>query len=115
MDLVITLIDVSGPSVEFVDILNKLLSHPYHHKHQEIAKHIQLLKSPTSVEYIDKVLETNFDFLEYTAAESEAIAKWFSWALYSIGTKDAIDVMKKYANVMDEGIKNEMQYRLKKM
>lgn len=115
LDLAITLLNISGISLEFVDILNKLLIYPNHYRHQEIARDIQLLKSPTSVEYIDKVLETNFSFLEYTASDSDAIAKWFSWALYSIGTEEAIDVMKKYTNVMDEGIKNEMQYRLKKM
>ena len=71
--------------------------------------------SPKTVPFVSKVLESNFDFLEYTYSDSDAIAKWFSWLLYSIGTAEAIDLMKEYSNSNEEGIKNEMLYRLKKI
>jgi hypothetical protein len=64
---------------------------------------------------VRKVLENNFDYLQYTCSESSTIAKWFSWLLYSIGTKEAIELMREYSNSEDEGIANEMRYRLKKM
>jgi len=43
------------------------------------------------------------------------IAKWFSWALFSIGTKEATEVIKEFSNSKDEGIRNEMIYRLNKI
>ncbi len=115
LDLALTLLDLSGLSLQFIDVLNKLLISPWHYRHQEITRHIQTLKSPSSIVFIEKVLESDFMFLEYTASESGAIAKWFSWALSGIGTKEAIDVMKKYAQSADDGIGNKMQYRLQKL
>ena len=88
---------------------------PNHNKHQSITWKIQQIKSPTSVPYIKKVLESNFKFLEYTCSDSATIAKWFSWALYSIGTKEAVEVMKEYSNNKNEGIAHEMRYRLNKL
>jgi len=115
MEHAITLLYLSDVTTEFVDILNRLLVYPYHFHHQAITKFIQELKSPKSIAYIEKVLATNFDFLKYTASENGAIAKWFSWALYSIGTKESFDIIEKYSNSSDEGISNEMLYRLQKM
>lgn len=109
------LIWLSGDIYKYIDILNELLINPNHRKHQQIAKGLQDSPSPTTVPYIRKALESNFDYLEYTCSESNAIAKWFSWLLYSIGTPEAIELMKEYSNSNDEGIRNEMLYRLKKV
>lgn len=105
----------SGENTKNVDILNELLLVQFHHHHQAITKALQDIKSPSSIPFIKKVLESNFDYLEYTCSESDAIAKWFSWALYCIGTQEAIDLMKEYANSEDEGIREEMRYRLNKL
>ena len=105
----------SSEPIEKVGILNELLLVPFHQHHQAITKALQDIKSPSSVPFIRKVLESNFECLEYTCSESNAIAKWFSWALYCIGTEEAIDLMKEYANSEDEGIRKEMQYRLGKV
>jgi hypothetical protein len=103
--------DLSG----YVDLLNQLLLVPFHYHHQSVTKALQNIKSQSSVYFIGKVLETNFSYLEYSGSDSDAIAKWFSWALFSIGNQDAIDLMKKYASSTDEGIRNEMRYRLSKL
>lgn len=112
--MTLPLIWLSGDIDKYVDILNELLINPNHRKHQEIAKGLQDHPSPTTVSFVRKVLEINFDYLEYTYSESNTIAKWFSWLLYSIGTMEAIDLIKEYSNSSDEGIRNEMLYRLKK-
>ena len=115
LDLVISLIWLSGIDNQFTDILNELLINKNHRSHQFITKSIQEIKSPSSIPYIRKILQSNFEYLTYTCSDSDAIAKWFSWALYSIGTKEAIELMKEYSNSDDEGIKNEMAYRLTKV
>lgn len=116
IQMTLNLIWLSDSISKYVDILNELLIDPNHRSHQEIAKTLQdYAPSPTTVSYVRKALETNFDYLEYTCADSHTIAKWFSWLLFSIGTTEAIDLMKEYSNSSDEGIRNEMCYRLKKV
>ena len=111
----INLLWLHGDYTEFVDELNILLLEPNHTTHQAITKAIQDLKNPKSVPYIRKALESNFDYLEYTSSDSEVIAKWFSWALYSIGSKEAIELIKEYTKSNNEGIRKEMMYRLNKV
>lgn len=114
LDFAIQLIWISGNYKRYLNILNQLLIIPHHWRHQEITKTIQDIGDPSSVPYIRKALESNFDYLKYTASESSAIAKWFSWALYKIGTKEAIELIREYTQSNDAGIREEMIYRLKK-
>jgi hypothetical protein len=97
------------------DLLNELLLITFHRQHQYIARTIQDYKILSSVPFMDKVLESKFAGIPYTGSDSDSMAKWFSWALYSIGTKEAIEVMKEHANSTDEGIREEMRYRLNKL
>lgn len=115
LELAISLIWIAGLNRQFVDILNELLINPNHRSHQLVTKAIQELKSPSSVPFIRQMLRSNFEYLAYTGSDSDAIAKWFSWALYSIGTSDAIELMNEYSNSGDEGVKKEMTYRLSKL
>jgi len=101
--------------LNYVDLLNDLLLVPFHYQHQYIAKTIQDLKTPSSVPFIRKVLESKFERIPYTGSDSDSMAKWFSWALYCIGTKEAFEVIKEHANSEDEGIREEMRYRLSKL
>lgn len=111
----LALIWLSGNITKYVDILNGLLINPNHRNHQLIAKKLQdYAPSPTTVPFVRKALESNFEYLAYTCSDSGTIAKWFSWLLYSIGTTEAIELMKEYSNSSDEGIRKEMLYRLKK-
>jgi hypothetical protein len=112
---VLPLIWESGDITQYVDLLNELLINPNHRSHQLIAKSLQdAAPSPSTVPFIRKALESNFDYLAYTCSETSAIAKWFSWLLCAIGTKEAIELMREYSNSADESIASEMQYRLKR-
>lgn len=100
----------------FTDLLNELLVNKNHTQHQYIAKALQDdIKSPSSIPFIEKALATHFDYLAYTCSDSGVIAKWFSWLLYEIGTPEALAVMERYAEDPDEGIRNEMRYRLRRV
>jgi hypothetical protein len=102
---------IESPEVK-ADVLNCLLVMPGHEVHQAVTMQIQILRSPSSVPYIQTVLEGGFDFLEYTASEDEVIAKWFSHALAKIGTPEAIELIKEFAISNNAGIAKEMSYRL---
>lgn len=100
----------------FIDTLNELIISPQHRSHQMLVKMLQdHLPSPKSIPYIRRALASNFDYLEYTGSDSDAIAKWFSWLLYAIGTEEAIEEMRAFSYSADEGIAQEMRYRLQKI
>ena len=98
-----------------IELLNELLVAKGHRQHQLIAKILQDVKSPSTIPFVRRALESNFDYLEYTCSDSDAIAKWFSWLLFSIGTEDAIDLIRVYTQSTDDGIREEMIYRLNKI
>lgn len=98
-----------------INILNDLLIEPGHRQHQLIARILQSAKDPSTIPFIRKALESNFDYLQYTCSEPEVIAKWFSWLLSSIGTEEAISLMEEYTKCPNEGISSEMKYRLAKI
>jgi len=105
---------IDDPSIK-ADALNHLLVMPGHSQHQAVTFEIQKLKSPTSIPYIRTVLESGFDFLSYTCSDDGVIAKWFSHALASIGTPEAIDLIKLYAKSGNAEVAEEMAYRLEKI
>jgi hypothetical protein len=114
LDATIDLMYLSGIDEQFVDILNELLLNPHHHRHQFVVKCIQNIKHMNSVPFLKKALATGFDSLAYTGSESAVIAKWFSWALFAIGTQEAKAVLAEFAESADAGIQKEMRYRLAK-
>ena len=66
--MTLPLIWLSGDIYKYIDILNELLINPKHRKHQELAKGLQDYPSPTTVPYARKVLESNFNYLQYTCS-----------------------------------------------
>ena len=115
LNLAIRLILFHSEESIFIDELNELLINPNHTSHQQITKTIQDIGNPSSIPFIRIALESEFDYLEYTCSESDVIAKWFSWALYKIGTDEAIELIKEYSESENDGIKSEMLYRLNKI
>ncbi len=107
-------LDITNEQVK-VDVLNNLLVMPGHTFHQAITWEIQQLGDPSSIPYIVSVLQSDFKFLEYTYSEHVSIAKWFSHALASINTPESIAVIREYAASSNEGIAEEMKYRLERL
>lgn len=108
-------IELSSNYTKFIDILNRLLVNPNHRSYQYIAKFLQDIKSPSTIEYVRIALDSNFNYLEYTCSKPEVTAKWFSWLLASINTKESIDLIEEYTKSENEGISKEMIYRLDKV
>lgn len=114
-EMLIDLIRLLDDSPTIIEVLNHLLIKSSHQSHQEIAMRLQKVKSPSTVLYVRKALETDFDYLAYTCSDDRTVAKWFSWILFEIGTPEALALMKEYTNSSNEGISAEMQYRLSKV
>ena len=111
VDRMVTLYD----PVESLDILHALLLLPFHRSHQGVVSLLQRLKSPRSVPFLRQALATPFAYLAYTCSDSDVIAKRFSWALFAIGTPEAVQVLREFAQAADPGVRREMQYRLTKL
>jgi hypothetical protein len=117
-DRIDMLIDVAlkFPDFEKATLLNELLVIRGHQRHQEIVRHLQLLASPSSVPFLRHMLEEEIaHMVECSASESGVVAKWFSHALFSIGTPEAIAVIRQFSAHSDEGVRQEMLYRLGKL
>ncbi|MCU0325676.1 MAG: HEAT repeat domain-containing protein [Spirosomaceae bacterium] len=94
---------------------NQLIITPNHDQYQYLLKYLQdQLKYPSSVKFLDEVLSKGFEYMNHYS-EDGAKAKWFSHALASIGTPEAIDVLKKHAASDNDEIKVEMLYRLSRI
>lgn len=115
LDLAIELLFFYEDLSAFLDLLNDLLIFPGHHFHQNICFKLQKLKNPLSIPFIRKALASNFDYLQYTCSEDAVIAKWFSHALWNIGTPDSIAMIEEFSESENEGIREEMRYRLKRI
>jgi hypothetical protein len=102
-------------NLEDIEMFNRLVLKSGHRKHQAIIFALQQAKNPSSIPFLQKALENGFDIYKYTCSEDATIAKWFSYALYSIGTKEAIQVIKDFSKSENEEIAEEMKYRLAKI
>ena len=94
---------------------NQLLINGNHYKHQKLLYHLQTrLKYESSVQYIERLLEKDFrTFFEYSGSEDYTIAQWCGHALQGIGTEEAHELIRQYSNSSNEGIRSQMQKRLK--
>ncbi len=115
LDRLLNLLWLSGNYNRYVDLLNELLVCPNHYSHQHIARVLQKLKDPSTIRYVKIALDSNFKYLEYTCSEDSAVAKWFSWILFEIGTEDSIQMLKDYTKSENESIRQEMTDRLSKL
>ena len=98
-----------------LSLLHELILTPGHNQHQELARAMQRRASPASLPVVRKVLDQGFDQFAYTCSEDVVIAKWFSHILGSIGTPDAIELIRTYAESANEGVAAEMKYRLTRL
>ncbi|MCH2045437.1 MAG: hypothetical protein MK212_15070 [Saprospiraceae bacterium] len=112
LELLMNILWIIRPPKKTLPILHQLLLAPNHRYHQTVTKQIQDIADPSSIQYLNLILERGFKDFEYTGSEDGAIAKWFSWALFSIGTEEAVEVLKKHSKSKNREIADEMKYRL---
>ena len=93
---------------------NQFLVNPYHDRHQELLLGLQSKRFESSVAYIDRALTKGFELFNVDS-EDAVVAKWYSHALGSIGTEEAMAILKKHSHSENEEIAFEMSYRLKKL
>jgi hypothetical protein len=67
------------------------------------------------VAVVREALAMGFGHLDYTGSEDAVIAKWHSWVLSSIGTNEAILLLREHAKSSHIRMAQAMTYRLSRM
>src|SRR5689334_5767380 len=76
IQMTLALIWLSGDISKHIGILNELLINPNHRNHQLIAKNLQdYAPDASTVPFVRKALESNFEYLHYTSSDSRTITK----------------------------------------
>ena len=70
----------------YVTILCDLLEERWHYRHEDIAKILQSMKSPSSIESLYRTALTKFEYLDY---DNSALARKCIWALGDINTDES--------------------------
>jgi len=87
-----------------------------HDRHQELVRQLQLMAEASAVPYLVEALNSNLDHMvEYNGSGSGVVAKWFSHALFDIGTPEAIEALKALSAHSDTEVRDEMAYRLTRL
>lgn len=88
----------------YVDILCNLLLCDWHFKHEDIARRLQKLKSPKSIEALYQTSTTKFEYLNHD--NSYSLARKCMFALGDINTDESVEKLKLLSQSDDEEIKS---------
>ena len=100
---------------EFIDIQHRLLQETWHDRYEEIAHDLQHRKNPKSIPFLKEAMQKKFDFLESYGTGTRQFISQSGHALQSIGTKEAIDVIRELSHSDDPVLRDEMLYRLSRI
>jgi len=115
VELGLTLIRLLEVNKEFTDLIHKIIVQPWHSRYEELIHDIQKRKENKSVPIIKEVIQYKFDFLESYETGTGQFISQCGYALFSIGTDDAINTITELSNSDNEMIKREMNYQLKRL
>lgn len=93
--------------------LEKLIVEKWHISHENLAMILQQLKSPSSVESLYKAATLHLPYLDYD--DNYALARRCLWALGSINTEEAKEMIKKLAHSDEEEIRNHAQEQINRL
>jgi hypothetical protein len=91
-------------------LLAELLLLPGHQMHEDIARALQQLRVPATVDALAKAALVKHDYLAYD--DSHAFARKCTWALADIGTPEARAKLESLARVDDTAVAAYAQKRL---
>ncbi len=100
---------------EFTDLIHRLIIEPWHTRYEDLIHDLQSRKENSSVPIIKKAIQQKFDFLESYETGTGQFISQCGYALFSIGTNDAIRTITELSNSDNVMIKREMSYQLKRL
>jgi HEAT repeat protein len=99
VDIAVTnLFEIENPR-EITPILCSLLQAEWHFDHEDIARLLQEIGDPMSINALKETAYKKFDYLDYD--NSYPLARKCIWALAAIGTKEAKEALEEIIDVTD--------------
>jgi len=81
----------------FLPYYNRLLVESWHFSHEWVIEKIQSYKSPSSIDFIAKALNSmNFNYLEQHDTDYPSFIRKCMWVLAEINTEESIALLKSY-------------------
>ena len=114
VELGLTLLWLVEENNEFTDLIHRLILEPWHTRYEDLIHDLQCRKDNSSVPIIKKAIQQKFAFLESYETGTGQFISQCGYALYSIGTDDAIRAITVLSNSDNVMIKREMNYQLKR-
>lgn len=78
-----------GLSRQWAPLLCKLMEEDWHYSHEDIARALQDLRVPSTIDCLYRTALRKHDYLAYN--DNESLAVKCIWALHDIGTSEAIE------------------------
>ena len=97
-------------SKELAPVLCNLLEADWHMRHEDIAKMLQAIQDPSTVDCLYRAALKKHAYLAYD--NSAALARKCTWALYAVGTPEAFERLEALAQSDEEHIRGYAQKRL---
>jgi len=114
LDIALTL-DSQLDAPNRTSLFETLLDQTWHYSHEHMIRYLQDHPSPSSVEPLRRAVELKPQ-LEYLAYDDYgAYYKKCFWALAVNPNPHAVDVIREFAGSTDETLREQAQYRLKKI
>jgi len=105
-------IDFSENVSDYTEILCQLLVADWHIKHEDIAFILEDIRDPLAVDYLYIAAQKNLEYLSYD--DSRQLAKKCIWALWKIGTEEAIAKIEQLATFEDNIVRGYAVNQLNK-
>ncbi len=113
VDLLLYLSAVVNYCYYDVDILNQLMTDPWHQKHEEVVRLLAYYKHPSSVNHLYEAALLNLDYRDYD--EDFVLANKCIRALEKIQDQNAIEKMELLANADNKLIRQYAQKHLNRV
>lgn len=115
VESILILMDIFEFEDKFPDSLHKLILEPWHYSYENITHMLQDRMDPASIPFIRAAMHNKYAALEYTGGTGQFIGQC-GHALWSIGTPEAIQVIKELSETSEDPIiRAEMTYRLRRI
>jgi len=94
--------DFSKNGSSYIEILCQLLKEEWHIKHEDIVSILEDIKDPKAIDILYDIAQRKFNY--YIRDEKYPLARRCIWALWKIGTEEAIYKIKLLSKFDDEDV-----------
>lgn len=102
-------------SNEMIHLIHRLILEPWHGEYEEIAHDLQKRAQPESIPFLKEAMQKKYKYLESYGTGTRQFINQCGHALWSIGTKEAIEVIQELSKSNDPVVKDEMMYRINRI